>query len=103
MWYAVNATCIIGPIIFYLTINSEWYINDILEHFFQEFPEEETSYTYFQQDIVPADTTENPLQTQGNSFDEQIISRGQWLSWFTDLNVHDFYLWENLKQKSLQK
>jgi hypothetical protein len=50
VWCAVSARRVIGLIFFEDTVNSDRYVSDILEPFFQELTEEETRYSYFRQD-----------------------------------------------------
>jgi hypothetical protein len=54
VWCAVSARRVIGLIFFGDTLNSDRYVSDILEPFFQEITEEETRYGYFQQDSTTA-------------------------------------------------
>jgi hypothetical protein len=42
VWCAVSARRVINPIFFGDTVNSDRYVSDILEPFFQELTEEET-------------------------------------------------------------
>jgi hypothetical protein len=81
-------------------VNSERYVSDILEPFFQELTEEEKRYGYFQQDSATARTACNSMQRLQDVFDdEQIINQGLWPPRSTDLSICDFYLWGNLKGK----
>jgi hypothetical protein len=75
VWCAVSAQRVIGPIFFEDTVNSDRYVSDILEPFFQELTEEETKYGYFQQGSATAHTARNSMQRLQDMFDdEQIIS-----------------------------
>jgi hypothetical protein len=40
VWFAITASQIVGPIFFENTINSEWYVTDILRPFFGSITEE---------------------------------------------------------------
>jgi hypothetical protein len=81
-------------------VNSDRYVSDILEPFFQELTEEETRYGYFQQDCATVHTARNSMQRLRDVFDdEQIISQGLWPPRSTDLSICDFYLWGNLTGK----
>jgi hypothetical protein len=100
VWYAVSARRVIGPIFFEDTVNSDRYVSDILEPFFQELTDEETRYGYFQQDSTTALTARNSMQRLRDAFDdEQIISQGLWPPRSPNLSVCDFHLWGNLKGK----
>jgi hypothetical protein len=67
---------VIGPIFFEGTVNSDGYLSDILELFFQELTEEEIRYGYFQEDSSMAHTARISMQRLRDVFDEQIISQG---------------------------
>jgi hypothetical protein len=96
VWRAVTARRVIGPIFFEDTVNSDRYVSDILEPFFQELTEE-TRYGCFQQDST---TAHNSMQRLRDVFDnEQIISQGLWPPCSPDHSICDFYLWGNLKGK----
>jgi hypothetical protein len=85
-------------------VNSDRYVSDSLEPFFQELTEEKTRHGYFQQDSATAHTTRNSMQHLEDVFDdEQIISQGLWLPHSPDLSICDFYLWGNLKRKVYKK
>jgi hypothetical protein len=69
---------VIGQIFFEDAVNSDRYVSDILEPFFQEITEE-TRYGYFQQDSATVHTARNSMQRLQDVFDdEQIISQGLW-------------------------
>jgi hypothetical protein len=58
-------------------VNSDRYVSDILEPFFQDLTEEETRYDYFQQDSATAHTARNSMQHLRDVFDDEyIISQG---------------------------
>jgi hypothetical protein len=71
VWCAVSAQRAIGPIFFRDTVNSDRYISDILEPFFQELTEEDTWYGYFQQDSATAHTAHNSMQRLRDVFDDE--------------------------------
>jgi hypothetical protein len=56
VWCAVSPWRIIGPLFFHDTVNSNCYINDILNPFFIQLTAEERPYGYFQQDNATAHT-----------------------------------------------
>jgi hypothetical protein len=100
VWCAVSAWRVIGPIFFEDAVNSDRYVSDILEPFFQELTEKDTRYGYFQQDSATAHTARNSMQRLWDVFDdEQIISQGLWPPHSPDLSICDFHLWGNLKGK----
>jgi hypothetical protein len=61
VWCAITASRIVGPIIFENTINSEWYVSDILRPFSDSITEEEKTYGYYMQDGATAHTATFPL------------------------------------------
>ena len=99
VWCAVSARCIIGPIFYKQTVNTERYQNYILTPFFHELTEEEKSYRWFQQDSATAHTAEESMNKIREVFEDRVISAGVWPSRSPDLTVCDFYLWGNLKGK----
>lgn len=99
VWCAVSGRRIIGPIFFYDTVNSERYVNNILQPFFDMLTEEEREYGYFQQDGATAHTSHLSMETIENVFSDRVISTGLWPARSPDLSACDFYLWGNLKQK----
>jgi hypothetical protein len=56
-------------------VNSDSYVSDILELFFQELTEEETSYGYFQQDSATAHTARNSMQRLRDVFDDKLSAK----------------------------
>jgi hypothetical protein len=79
-------------------VNSEHYVNNILEPCFQILTEEEKQHAYFQQDNATAHTSQHSMVVLCEIFGERIISWGLWPSCSPDLSVCDFYLWGKLKQ-----
>jgi hypothetical protein len=47
VWCAITASWIVGPIFFENTINSEWYVSDILWPFFGNIMEEEKTWLFY--------------------------------------------------------
>jgi hypothetical protein len=47
VWCALRPRRIIGPIFFHETTNSDWYINDIMNPFFNQLTAEERQYGFF--------------------------------------------------------
>jgi hypothetical protein len=101
VWCAVSARRVIGPIFFEDTVNSDRYVSDILEPFFQDVTEEETRHGYFQQDSTTAHMACSSMQRLRGVFDDdgQIISQSLRPPHSTNLFICDFYLWSNLKGK----
>lgn len=100
VWCAVSAKKIIGPIFFNETINSERYIQQILEPFFLELSPNEKFHGYFQQDGATAHTANATINRITEVFEDRIISRNcpvPWPARSPDLNPCDFYLWGKLK------
>jgi hypothetical protein len=99
VWCAVSGQRITEPILFfYDTVNSERYMNNILELFFQILTEEEKQHAYFQQDNTTAHTSQHSMGALHEIFGERIISQGLWPLHSPDLSVCDFYLWGKLMQ-----
>jgi hypothetical protein len=77
VWCAVSPRRIIGPIFFHETVNSDRYVNDILNPFFNQLTAEERQYGYFQQDnATTAHTANAAMVAIREVFDDRIISRG---------------------------
>jgi hypothetical protein len=81
------------------TLNSERYINLILNRFFPEFTEEERLYGYFQQDSATVHTAGNSMAAISDGFCNRDNSEGLWPAHSTDLMLCDFYLWGSLNDK----
>jgi hypothetical protein len=62
---------VIGSIFFEDTVNSDSYVSDILEPFFQELTEEEIRHDCFQQDGATAHTARNSVQRLRDVFDDE--------------------------------
>jgi hypothetical protein len=88
-----------GPIIFMDTLNSERYINLILNRFFPELTGEETLYGYFQQDLAKVHTAGNSVAAISDVFSGRVISEGLWPAHSPDLMPCDFYFWGSFKDK----
>jgi inhibitor of nuclear factor kappa-B kinase subunit alpha len=99
VWCAISAARIVGPIFFEETINSERYVSDILQPFFESITEEEKTYGYFMQDGATAHIATYSIHVLNKVFEDRLISRGLWPARSPDLNPCDFYLWESLKDK----
>jgi hypothetical protein len=80
-------------------VNSDRYVNDILNPFFRQLTAEEAQHGYFQQDNVTAHTANATIVTIRETFEDRIISRGLWPPRSPDLSFCDFYLCGNLRGK----
>jgi hypothetical protein len=80
-------------------VNSDRYVNDIPNPFFNQLTAEEKQYGYFQQDNATAHTASASMVAIREVFEDRIISRGLWPPRSPDLSFCDFYLWGNLKGK----
>jgi hypothetical protein len=80
-------------------VNSDRYVNDILNPFFNQLTAEERQYGYFQQDNSTAHTVNASMVAIREVFEDRIISRGLWPLRYPDLSFCDFYLQGNLKGK----
>jgi hypothetical protein len=99
VWVAMSRQRISGPYFFNFTVNSERYINNILEPFVNELDDQELQYGHFQQDSATAHTAFNTMRYLRQFFGERIISRGRWPSRSPDLTPLDFFLFGHLKNK----
>lgn len=104
VWCAISASRVIGPIFFEDTINSNRYIEQILEPFAAELTPQERYYGYFMQDGAPAHTADRSIASIRGVFGDNVISKGpdptRWPPRSPDLNKCDFYLWGSLKAKA---
>jgi hypothetical protein len=98
-WCVFTASRTVGPILFENTINSEWFVTDILRPFFDSITEEQKTYGYFMQDGATAHTAIYSIKVLNEVFENRLISRGLLPARSADLNPCDFYLWGNLKDK----
>jgi hypothetical protein len=80
-------------------MNSDEYVQDILEPFFEELTDEERQHGCFQQDGAIAQITNNSVIPLQEVFDDRIINTGLWAPISAALSVCDFYLWGSLKAK----
>jgi hypothetical protein len=64
--------------IFYQTVNSHWYMNNIQNPFFQQLTAEKRKYGYFQQDNATAHTAGDSADAIHEVFDDRMISKGLW-------------------------
>lgn len=71
MWCAANGGEKLGP--FYDMVNSELYMNSILEPLFQMFTEGEKQYEHFQQDHARAQASQQSVVVLREIFGEQIM------------------------------
>jgi hypothetical protein len=67
VWCAVNGRRTIGPT-FYDKVNSELYMNRILEPLFQMFTEGEKKYEYFLEDNARAHTSQQFVAVSSELF-----------------------------------
>ena len=88
----VNGHRIIGPIFFEETINSEWYINLILDPFFDELTYQECMSVFSQQDFATAHTADRSMRELRRIFGRRIISKELWPPRSPELTPCDFYL-----------
>jgi hypothetical protein len=80
-------------------MNSDRYVNDILNPFFCQLTAEERQHGYFQQNNATAHTANATMVAIREVFEDRIINRGLWPPRSPDLGFCDFYLWGNLKGK----
>jgi hypothetical protein len=99
VWCALSPRRITGPIFFHETVNSDRYVNDILNPFFNQLTAEEKQYVYFQQDNATAHTANAAMAAIREGFEDRIISRGLWPPRSPNPSFCYFYLWGNLKGK----
>jgi hypothetical protein len=64
VWCAVSLRRINGPLFFHETVNSDHYVNDILNLFFNQLTAEERQYGYFQHDNATAHTANATMKTE---------------------------------------
>ncbi|PNF43794.1 hypothetical protein B7P43_G09755 [Cryptotermes secundus] len=74
VWCAVSPRRIIGPLFFHETLNSDRYINGILNPFFKQLSAEERQYEYFQEESATAHTArcEVCFQAEGGHFQHML-------------------------------
>jgi hypothetical protein len=97
VWCAGSAQQSTGPIFFHKTVNSHWYMNNILNPFFHQQTAEERNYGYFQKENATAHANDNSMGPIHDVFDDRIISKGLWPPRSPDLSSCDFCMWGNSK------
>jgi hypothetical protein len=80
-------------------VNSDRFVNDILNQFFNQLTAEERQHGYFQQDNATAHTANATMVAIREVFEDRIISRELWPPKSSDLSFCKFYLQRNLKGK----
>jgi hypothetical protein len=73
-------------------VNSDRYVNDILNPFFNQLTAEERQYGYFQRDNTTTHTAAATMVAVLEVFEDRIINRGLWPPRSPDLSFWDFYL-----------
>jgi hypothetical protein len=79
-------------------VNSDRYVRNILEPFFEQLTDDERQYGYFQQDNATAHAARNSMSALQDMFDDRIISTALWPPRSPDLSVCDLFV-GNLKGK----
>ena len=97
VWCAVSRKKIIGPIFFDGRLNSEAYLNIIMEFIGQL--ELDDSRCWFQQDGATCHTSATTTEELHKFFHDRLISKNIWPPRFPDLTSLDFFLWGYLKDK----
>jgi hypothetical protein len=80
-------------------VNSDQYVQYILEAFFEQPRDEERQYGYTQQYGTVAHIVNNSMTVLQEVFIDRIITSELWAPRSYDLNVYDFYLWGKLTGK----
>jgi hypothetical protein len=96
---AISRKRIIGPILFYNSVTSDHYCNDILYPFISELNENEINNAWFQQDSTPAHTAGQSMTLLSEIFGDRVISEDLWPPRSSDLSLPDYYLWGAAKVK----
>jgi hypothetical protein len=73
VWCAVSLWRIIGPLFFHETVNSDHYVNDTLNSFFNQLTAEERQHGYFQQADATAHTANATMFAIREVFEDWII------------------------------
>jgi hypothetical protein len=73
VWCAVSPRRIIGPLFFHETVNSDRYVNDILNSFFSQLTVEERQHGCFQQDDATAHKANATMFAKREVFEDWII------------------------------
>jgi hypothetical protein len=80
IWCAISINCIIGPIFYKGTLDSQQYINEILSPFFVNLAPDEERFGYFMQDgatpHIANKTIEALCSVFGELNEDRIISEG---------------------------
>jgi hypothetical protein len=91
-WVAISRRCIVGPLFFEETVNSERYCS-MLYSFISLLEEDEITYSLFQQDGATVHTANNAMKLLNEIFGEHVISTNLRPPHSPDLTPPDFYLW----------
>jgi hypothetical protein len=99
VWCALSPPRIISPIFFHETVNSDRYINDIQNPFFNQMTAEETQYGYFQQHNTTAHTANASMVAIQEMCEDRIIRRRLWPPRSPDLSFAIFIFGETFRKK----
>jgi hypothetical protein len=97
VWLAVSRQRVYGPVFFNFTVNSERYIQYMLQPFLNQLTDQERQIGYFQQDSARAHTARATMRYLYQNFGDRVISEGVWPSRSPDLTPLDFSLFGFLK------
>ena len=99
VWCAISARRILGLIFFEVILNSQRYVEEILNNCFSNLSEAAQMYGFFMKDGATAHTAGTSITALCDVYGDRLISSGFWPTRSPDLNPCDFYLWGNLKSK----
>ena len=91
VWCAMSRRRIIGPLFFTETINSERYLDLIIDPFLAQLNRQEKQAGFFQQDGATAHTSRLSINRLREVFGERLISRNIWPPRSPDLTPPDFF------------
>lgn len=94
---------LLGLFFFEGTINSERYLQLIIDPFLDELTYAERLSVYFQQDSATAHTAGRSIRELRRIFGTRLISNNLWPPRSPDLTPCDFYLWGTLKSRVYRK
>jgi hypothetical protein len=97
VWLAVSRQRVYGPVFFNFTVNSERYIQYMLQPFLNQLTDQERQIGYFQQDSARTHTARATMRYLYQNFGDRVISEGVWPSRSPDLTPLDFSLFGFLK------
>jgi hypothetical protein len=97
VWVGMSRRRIVGPILFWETLNSQRYCDTILYPLFAQLKVDETDKAYFQQNGAMNHIAHMSMALLDDVLADRIISKTIWPPRSPDLSPPRFFLWGAMK------